>query len=92
MPQCSGRSDLVDGGQVDLLCQSSFFGADSPTLEWFMGNMAIQSQDVSSVGTISKRVFMDATFEMDKANFTCRVSSGEIRAECTIILNVAFKY
>lgn len=88
MPQCSGEGKLVDGGRIDLLCASEFSGADMPSLEWFQDDEAIGSKDEAMIGVTKRRVIMDATPDLDKVKFTCRMSFGEMQEECAIPMDI----
>ena len=88
VPQCSGKNKLTDGERIELVCESSFSGADMPSLEWFEGTMATSSEDNAEIGTARRRLVMDSAWNLDKVTFTCRMSFGDMVEECGITLDV----
>jgi hypothetical protein len=88
LPHCTGESNLVDGGRINLTCESETAGNDMPSLEWFKEGEAIESRPETELGWTKQRLVIDATPDLDKVIFTCRMSFGSMQEECTVPMNI----
>ncbi len=90
---CSGSTDGVAGGSVELECEVKYRGS-MPTVQWFdsEGNQ-LKSDDRTVIRLMKKALTLrDLEPSQDKKSYTCKLSIGDFMEACDMTLDVQCKW
>lgn len=91
-PSCSGdTADHRQGDRVELSCEMTFSGSETPVLEWFADSEMIDSIDEYSIMLAKQSVQLEVVPAMDKVKYMCRATFGDMVEECGFDMEVKYE-